>query len=113
MSEQIEVLQSVYKIEEDCKKDALLSIVSDKYCRSIINATIDKPKSAIEISEEKKIPISTVYRRLQTLHDNQLLQTSGMISNDGKKLFLYKSKIKGIQSNFVNGQVDVKLFFNQ
>ena len=53
MNKQIEVLQSTYKIEEDCKKDALLSVISDKYCRAIINATIDKSKSAIEISEEK------------------------------------------------------------
>ena len=74
---------------------------------------MDKPKSAIELAVETKIPISTVYRRLQTLYDNKLLRTSGMISNDGKKLFLYKSKIKEIHGNFENGQVEVKLVFNQ
>jgi predicted transcriptional regulator len=108
----MQILQSQYKIE-DTKKDTLLSILSDKYCRSIITATMDKPKSAIELAVETKIPISTVYRRLQTLYDNKLLRTSGMISNGGKKLFLYKSRIKGIQSSFENGQVDVKLVFNQ
>lgn len=112
MSKQIEILQNMCKIEESSKKDALLSIMADEYCRTIIHVTTDKPKSAIEITNETKIPISTVYRRLQTLHDNKLLRTSGMINEDGKKLFLYKSKIKGISSTFENGQTDVKLTFN-
>jgi predicted transcriptional regulator len=55
-----------------------------------------KPKSAMEIASESKIPISTVYRRLQTLYDNKLVKISGSISEDGKKYFLYKSKIKAI-----------------
>jgi len=108
----MQILQSKYKIE-NTEKDPLLSILSDKYCRAIITATMDKPKSAVELAVETKIPISTVYRRLQTLYDNKLLRTSGMISNEGKKFFLYKSRIKGIHSSFENGQVEVKLIFNQ
>ncbi len=113
MSKQLEMLPSQYKIEEETKKDTMLSILSDKYCRIIIEATMDKPKSAIELTAETKIPISTIYRRLQTLHDNRILQTSGTISDDGKKLFMYKSRIKGMQSNYDNGKVEVKLLFNQ
>ena len=113
MSEQIEVLKNAYKIEESSKKDALLAIVADKYCRIIIDATKDKPKSAMELAYETKIPISTIYRRLQTLHDSSLLHTSGMISEDGKKLFLYKSKVKGIHSTFEDGNVDIKLILNR
>ena len=105
-------LQSVNKIEDEAIKDALLSIVSDKYCRTILEAIMDKPKSATEISAETKTPISTVYRRIQTLYDNKLIRTSGTITDDGKKLFLYKSKIKGIQSTFISGQIEVKLILN-
>lgn len=113
MSKQIEILKNTCKIDESQKKDALISIMADRYCRTIIYVTEDKPKSAIEIANETKIPISTIYRRLQTLHDNNLLKTSGMITDDGKKLFLYKSKIKGITSIFENGQTEIKLIFNQ
>ena len=109
----MQVLQSVNKIEEETTKDALLSVVSDKYCRIILGAIMDKPKSVMEITAETKIPISTVYRRIQTLHDNKLIRTSGTITDDGKKLFLYKSKIKGMQSTFSNGQIEVKLVLNQ
>ena len=112
-NDNMQVLQSVNKIEEEATKDALLSVVSDKYCRTILGAIMDKPKSVVEITAETKIPISTVYRRIQTLQDNKLIRTSGTITDDGKKLFLYKSKIKEIQCIFSNGQIEVKLMPNQ
>ena len=108
----MQALQTVYKIDEDTKKDDLLSIVSDKYCRSILHVIVDKPKSAMEIAAETETPISTVYRRIQTLYDNKLIQASGMITDDGKKLFLYKAKIKGINSKYYDGQIEVGLIFN-
>ena len=108
----MQVLQSAYKIEGETSKDALLSVVSDKYCRSILKAVMDKPKSATEISFETKTPISTVYRRIQVLYDKKLLRTSGMINEDGKKLFLYKSKIRGIKSIFKDGKIEVELILN-
>ena len=109
----MQILQPAFRIEETEKKDSLLEIISDKYCRTILESTMYKPKSVMEITAETKIPISTVYRRIQTLYDNKLLRTSGTITNDGKRLFLYKSKIKGIQSNFCNGQVEVEVILNK
>lgn len=100
------------KIEEDERKDAILEIISDKYCRAILENTMDIPKSAMEISAESKIPISTVYRRLQTLHDNKLLGISGSISDDGKKYFLYRSKVKGISSSFYGNNIEVQIIPN-
>ena len=108
----MQAIQTIYEIDENTKKDELLSIVSDKYCRAILHAIVSKPKSALEISAETEIPISTVYRRVQTLYDNKLVQSSGMITEDGKKLFLYKSKIKGINSKYLDGQIEVELISN-
>ena len=100
------------KIDEEERKDAILGIISDKYCRAILETTMDKPKSAMEISADSKIPISTVYRRLQSLHDNKLLGISGSISDDGKKYFLYRSKVKAIASSFKSGFVEIEVVPN-
>ena len=97
---------------EDERKNTLLEIISDKYCRAIIESTMNAPKAAIEISAETKIPISTVYRRLQTLYDNKLLGISGSITAEGKKHFLYKSRVKAITSKFNGGNVDVEIIPN-
>lgn len=97
---------------EDERKNTLLEVISDKYCRAIIESTMDVPKAAIEISAQTKIPISTVYRRLQTLHDNKLLGISGSITTEGKKHFLYKSKVKAITTKFNGGNLEVEIIPN-
>lgn len=97
---------------DDDKKGIILGIMSDRYCRAIIESTMTVPKAAIEISAECKIPISTVYRRLQILHDNKLLAISGSITQEGKKHFLYKSKIKAMSSTFNGGNLEVEIVPN-
>jgi len=108
----MQALVSGRKIEDESRKDAILEVISDKYCRAILEIAMDKPKSAMEISGETKIPISTVYRRLQTLHDNKLLGISGSISDDGKKYFLYKSKVKAISTSFNGSEVEIEIVPN-
>ena len=101
------------KIEEPEIKESFLEILSDKYCRSILEAIMDTPKSAIEVSREKIIPLSTVYRRIQQLHDSKMIRTSGVITEEGKRLFLYKSKIKEVNTSFSDGKIDVEVVFNK
>jgi len=108
----MQTLISGRRVEDDSRKDAILEVVSDKYCRAILETTMERPKSAMEISAETKIPISTVYRRLQTLHDNKLLRISGSISDDGKKYFLYKSKVKAIATSFNGSNVEIEVVPN-
>jgi predicted transcriptional regulator len=108
----MEMLKQVFKVEDSEKKENLLEILSDRYSRTIIESIMNKPKSVVEITAETGIPVSTVYRRIQTLSDNKLLYISGSISEDGKKFFLYKSKVKGIQTQYENGDVNVELVLN-
>ena len=109
----MQMLQQAFKIQESEKKDSLLEIISDRYCRIIIESIMDKPKSAMEIASETEVPISTVYRRIQMLSDNKILYITGNINEDGKKFFLYKSKVKGIQSKFSNGSIEVEILLNR
>ena len=99
-------------IQEQEKKDTILEALSDKYSRIILEATMNQPKTALEISAEYNVPISTVYRRLQTLHDSKLLSISGSISDEGKKFFMYKSKIRQIATSFSGNSVDVSVVLN-
>lgn len=97
------------KIMDDERKQIILEVLADKYCKQILHDTLEKPKSAMELSSDKKIPISTVYRRLQTLYDAKLLAISGSINEDGKKYFLYKSKVKSIslQCNLEETNIEI------
>ncbi len=108
----METILQPRKIEDEDRKNAVLDAVSCKYSRAIIDVAMDKPKSAMEIALEAKIPISTVYRRLQVLHDNKLLGISGSISDDGKKFFLYKSKVKTISTSVNGNKIEIEIVPN-
>ncbi|MDE1872979.1 MAG: helix-turn-helix transcriptional regulator [Thaumarchaeota archaeon] len=108
----MQVLLQGKEVQEQTTKEAVLEILTDKYSRTILEATIDMPKSAIDLSKEYEIPISTAYRRVHMLHKHKLVGISGSISQDGKKYFLYKSKIKSIMTCFNNGLLEVEIVPN-
>lgn len=47
------------EIRDEDKRDKITSIIADKYCRTILKLTAGQSKSALEISQETKISIST------------------------------------------------------
>ncbi|MGQ0771434.1 MAG: ArsR family transcriptional regulator [Nitrososphaerota archaeon] len=94
-----DVLREVV-IDEDEKKQEALEVFSDNYTRMILSTLMEKPKSALQITGETKIPTTTVYRKLHNLLENSLIRISGQIAENGKKNFLYKSKIKSFHVTF-------------
>lgn len=79
-------------IKIDAEKSIVMNILSDKYSRLILAATLKMPKSASDLSSECRIPMSTTYRKVQKLHNCKLLLIIGKISDDGKKVMLYKNR---------------------
>ncbi len=102
-----------FKFVEDDKKDLYMDCISDESIRKILISITDIPKSVIEISNDQNIPLRTVYRKIQFLYDNKLLKISGAITESGKKFFLYKSKIRGISSHFVENELVVRIIANK
>ncbi len=100
------------KISEEEKKQVILQSLGDKYCQLILKNTLEKPKSAMKISFEEQIPLSTVYRKLQKLYDGKLLTISGAINRDGKKYFLYMNKIQEINIHWDATETKVDCVLN-
>jgi hypothetical protein len=108
-------MQSLVKgryIENDDQKNGLLNVLADDYSRQIINQILEKEKSAIQISKDTEIPPSTVYRKLLAMTNLKLLRISGIISPEGKKIFLYQSKIKSVYARFECGLVNMEIIPN-
>ena len=92
----MQTLIQTRKVEDEKRKQVILEMLADKYSKQILQTIMDKPKSVMDITAETRIPVSTVYRRIQLLQDNKIVSISGTISDDGKKYFLYKSKIRSV-----------------
>ena len=107
----MQISQPIKLIVDNEKKKIYLQVLSDHFCLAIISDIISNPKTAVDISKNTKIPISTVYRRLQFLQENKLLKITGGIGKDGK-YFLYQSRIKGFSTVFDGESLEITVTSN-
>jgi len=68
--------------------DDVLDALADDAARRIVTA-LSEPKTASDLSEECDIPLSTTYRKLETLTDASLLEESTDIRRDGQHTTRY------------------------
>ncbi len=66
----------------------VLDALADEAARRIVDA-LSEPKTASELSDECGIPLSTTYRKLETLTEASLLSESTDIRRDGQHTTRY------------------------
>jgi predicted transcriptional regulator len=61
---------------------------------------IHSPKTAAQICAENKLPVSSTYERIQKLYEEGLITIERInIDGKGKKVVLYKNKMKSLVFN--------------
>ncbi|WP_152041118.1 ArsR/SmtB family transcription factor [Salinigranum salinum] len=75
---------------EERARSELLRALSDSKSRSILQATVSRPSTAAELSEELDLPLSTVYRKLDRLLEASLLQETHRLSSSGRHPCQYR-----------------------
>ena len=94
-------------------RKAILKALSDDYSRTIMNKTIEKSKSVVNIVKDCDIPMTTAYRRVKELEENKILKVTGsIVTDDGKKYFLYQNRLKAIYVVFGLESLDVQVVEN-
>jgi len=72
----------------------VIEALADAESRAILFSTIKKGKTASELSEKLKIPLSSVYKKLYDLEELSLIEIDKwLISDKGRKFKVYKSRI--------------------
>lgn len=93
-------------------KELLLVILADKHSRKIIESTIESPRLAMDFANNFGVPLNTAYRRLKMLEKCKILKISGIITDDGRKAFLYQSRIRVIKVNCIGNSCEVEIIPN-
>ncbi len=102
------------RLQDEATKDRVFKALADEYSRSIILSTIQKSKSAVELSVEKNIPIATTYRRLHELQEAGLVAVErSVVTEDGKRFELYRSTVKIVAISFQVGSMEIELVPNE
>jgi len=72
----------------------VLEALADVQSRTILFSVIKEGKTAAELAEKHKIPLSSVYKKISDLEDLSLIKVEKWILADsGKKFKLYRSRI--------------------
>lgn len=70
-------------------------------------------KTDIEIPKEIKVPVSTIYRKIEILPEARLITVSCIINTDRKKVFYYQSRIGKMKIQFENENLDMSINFKK
>ncbi|MCY4490532.1 MAG: helix-turn-helix domain-containing protein [Thaumarchaeota archaeon] len=72
----------------------VIEALADSESRSILFSTIKRGKTAAELSDKLKIPLSSVYKKLSDLEELTLIKVERwMLSEKGRKFKIYRSRI--------------------
>lgn len=72
----------------------IIEALADAQSRTILFSLIKKGKTAMELSEKYRIPLSSVYKKISDLEDIALIRVEKwVLSESGKKFKVYKSRI--------------------
>jgi len=84
-------------------------IITDEYSARILMATLDNPKTAVELSREMNIPIAACYRRIKTLEEYGLIKCVEMRPTfEGKHIAAYESMLRRAFVFLENGAVKTR-----
>tara|TARA_B100001013_G_scaffold198512_1_gene120163 strand:- start:189 stop:563 length:375 start_codon:yes stop_codon:yes gene_type:complete len=93
-------------IKDEKHKTAIAHALIDEYSRKILNSTMENSKSVMDIMREQKIPMTSAYRRIKLLLDNKLIKVEkSLLTDDGKRYYLYRSAIKSVIINYIDGNL--------
>ena len=72
----------------------VIEALADTESRAILFSIIKQGKTATELSEKLKIPLSSVYKKLADLEELTLIKVEKwMLSDKGRKYKVYRSRI--------------------
>ena len=92
--------------------EIILKLLLDERIRILNELMQDEPKSAIELHNTSGIDLNVVYRIIHKLDNSNFLKTSFNITPDGKKSYIYKSKLKSVNAKYDKGIFDINLSLN-
>lgn len=91
----------------------VLEALADAQSRSILFSVIKEGKTASELAEEHRIPLSSVYKKISELEDLSLIRVEKWIlSDNGKKFKIYKSRISKADVSIRKPEPVISLFPN-
>jgi len=104
---------NIIELSEFDVTQKIIESLSNVCTRSVLFSIKNESKDVTQIATELKISLSTVYKTLSTLEDLALAEIEQyIISDEGKKIKLYRSRIGKVEITLENLEPVLSLYPN-
>lgn len=80
-------------VDEECDTATIATLLGDECARTILEETVTQPLSAKELSHRCDVSTPTVYRRLETLRELDLVREETNPATDGNHHKVYTATL--------------------
>ncbi len=104
---------NIFQLSEFDITQKIIESLSNVCTRAVLFCIKNEAKDATQIADELKISLSTVYKTLSHLENLALIDVEQyVISNEGKKIKQYKSRIAKVEITIKNIEPILHLYPN-
>ena len=104
---------TLLELDEFDIKQRIIEALTTTCSHAVLFSIVDIEKDAIEISNKLQISLSAVYKTLSNLEKLSLAEIQRFrITNDGKKIKMYRSRIKKANISINENSSEVLLYPN-
>ena len=104
---------TLLELDEFDIKQRIIEALTTTCSHAVLFSIVDIEKDAIEISNKLQISLSAVYKTLSNLEKLSLAEIQRFrITNDGKKIKMYRSRIKKANISINENSSEVLLYSN-
>ena len=104
---------TLLELDEFDIKQRIIEALTTTCSHAVLFSIVDIEKDAIEISNKLQISLSAVYKTLSNLEKLSLAEIQRFrITNDGKKIKMYRSRIKKANISINGNSSEVLLYPN-
>jgi predicted transcriptional regulator len=98
---------------DDLNDIPILHELADRVAYRIVISTISSAKTVSQIRQENKLPLSSIYKKVQKLCNADLLSIEKInIDRNGRKVLFYRSRVSSIELNLNSEGISLHLVKN-
>ncbi|MUV88525.1 helix-turn-helix domain-containing protein [Halapricum sp. CBA1109] len=89
--------------------EAIFQLLADEYARRILLAADREPQTAKELSRFCDASLATVYRRVSTLEEHDLVDEHSTVDADGSHRRVFETTLEELHVELSDGDLDLSV----
>ena len=94
---------------DNSQSAALFELFADDYSREILLAADEAPQTAKELSQRCDASLATIYRRISTLQEHDLIRVHSTVGSGGEHKQLFETTIETLHVAISDGELELSV----